>query len=73
MISFDEANQSEGPLERDGEPDQLAADLAGVRDQCGRKVVISGAAGISKTALDRPVGEQARAAGMLAARAPCTT
>lgn len=69
MVSSGVANETEGLLERDGELGALAADLAGARDGRGRLLLISGSAGIGKTALMRCAQRQAQADGMLILRA----
>ena len=69
MVRSGVANQSEGLLERDGELQQLAAAIAGARKGGGRSVLISGPAGIGKTALVRCVSHQADDEGMLVLRA----
>jgi hypothetical protein len=69
VVSSGVANQAEGLLERDGELGALAADRAGARDGRGRLLLISGSAGIGKTALMRCAQRQAQADGMLILRA----
>jgi DNA-binding CsgD family transcriptional regulator len=69
VVGSGDANETEGLLERDGELGQLAADQAGARDGSGRVVLISGPAGIGKTALLRCVQQQAEGEGMLVLRA----
>jgi DNA-binding CsgD family transcriptional regulator len=69
VISSCHADETEGLLERDGELDQLAADLAGTRDGDGRSVLISGSAGVGKTALIGCIQRRAEAVGMLVLRA----
>jgi AAA ATPase domain len=56
-------------LERGSELEHLAAAVASARDASGRVVLISGPAGIGKTALVRYADREAERAGMLVLRA----
>lgn len=69
MATWGDANRTEGLLERDDELRHLAADLAGAGNGSGRLVLISGPAGIGKTALMRCVQRQADGEGSLVLRA----
>ena len=61
--------QADGLLERAGELGLLEADLSGARAGKGRLVLISGPAGVGKTALVRSVRRQGEATGMMVLRA----
>ena len=69
MVSSGLVNQGDGLLERAGELELLEADLAGARAGQGRLVLISGPAGVGKTALVRSVRRQGETTGMMVLRA----
>ena len=69
MVSPGLVNQADGLLERAGELGLLEADLAGARAGRGGLVLVSGPAGVGKSALVRAVGRYGEATGMMVLRA----
>ncbi len=69
VLSSGDVNQTDGLLERDAEFEQLAVNLGAASAGDGRVVVISGPAGVGKTALLQWARRRAERDGMLALRA----
>jgi predicted ATPase len=69
LLRSGDANRADELLERNDELAQLGAELAGAGNGRGRLVLISGPAGIGKTALLHRVERGAERDGMLVLRA----